>query len=373
MKKFGMLLIIFLSFIFIRATASGANQPVSASAGKNWQQKWDKIVSEAVKEGVVVIGSSAGPQIRNGFSKAFTGKYGVKLEFISGKPAELVPKIQVQRRAGIYINDIIIAGTGTVVPMLGAEGALEPLDDALVLPEVTEGKNWWGGELLWTDPAHRQVAFLAFPGITTIINTSQVRTEEIRSYRDLLNPRWKGKVSCLDPTMAGESNSLFTFIAESSLGLEYLRELGRQEPVFTKDSRILIEWVARGKYPVAIGTKPEVITEFRKAGAPIAMLRMAEGSYIESAGGGVLLMNKAPHPNAALLFLNWLLSREGQMVASEGWGAQSAREDVPIGFLDSIAIRQNGIKYQSLIGEGMEKKKRETMKLTGEIWGHLLK
>jgi len=352
---------------------SWATCALCAPAPKGGLPKWDKVVAEAKKEGVVVICSSAGPQIRNGFSKTFTGRYGVKLEFISGKPAELVPKIQAQRRAGVYANDVILAGTGTVVPSLGPDGALESLDSVLMLPEVTDGKNWWGGELLWTDPAHRQVAFLAFPGITTTINASLVKEEEIKSYRDLLHPKWKGRIPCLDPTIAGESNSLFTFLAETSLGLDFLRDLGKQEMVFTKDGRLLMEWVARGKYPLAIGTKTEVITEFKKAGAPISIKGMAEGSYIESAGGGVLLMNKAPHPNAAALFINWLLSKEGQTVASEGWGAQSAREDVPTNFLDPMAVRQPGIKYYSLIGEGMEKTKRGYMKVAGEMWGHLLK
>ena len=158
-----------------------------------------------------------------------------------------------------------------------------------------------------------------------------------------------------------------------SFGLDYLRDLEKQKPVFTRDDRLLIEWVSRGKYPLALGAKPESITEFMRAGAPIRHLSVAEGTYLTGAGGGLAVFNNAPHPNAAALFANWLLSKEGQTVASKAWGVQSARKDVPTDFLEPTTVRQPGVKYYSLIGEGIDAKKREYMKLATEIWGHLLK
>lgn len=362
-----------LFMLLIMGIISWAGPAISAPAAKNWQQNWDKIVSEAKKEGVVVICSSASAQIRSDFSKAFTGKYGVKLEFILGKPAELVPKIQIERRAGIYASDLFMAGTGTVVPSLGPEGGLKPLETVLLLPEVTEGKNWWSEELLWSDPNHFQVVFFAFPQEVLTINTSLVKAGEIKSYRDLLDPKWMGKMSFLDPRIAGSGNSFFTMAAElKSLGLDYLRALEKQKLVFSRDSRLLLEWLSRGKYPIALGAQPEYITEFVKAGAPISRAPVAEGTYLTGAGGGLAVFNNAPHPNAAVLFANWLLSKEGQIVASKGFGAQSARKDVPTEFLEPTTVRQPGVKYYSLIGEGMETKKREYMKLAAEMWGNLL-
>ncbi len=347
---------------------------VPAGAPKNWQSKWDRITADAKKEGTLVICSSAGPRIRNEFSKAITGKYGVKLEFLSAKPAELIPKIQMERRAGIYSSDVFIAGTGTVVPMLGPEGSLKSLDTVLLLPEVLDGKNWWSGDLPWADGNHFQVVFFAFPQEVLTINTNLVKKDEIKSYRDLLDPRWKEKIAFLDPRMAGSGNSFFTMVAEmKSFGLDYLRQLEKQKLMFTRDSRLLLEWVSKGKYPVVLGAKPEMITEFMKAGAPISHHSVVEGTYLTGAGGGLAVFNNAPHPNAAALFANWLLSKEGQTVASRGWGAQSARNDIPTDFLDPATVRQRGEKYYSLIGEGIDAKKIEYMRLAGDMWGHLLK
>ncbi len=84
-------------------------------------------------------------------------------------------------------------------------------------------------------------------------------------------------------------------------------------------------------------------------------------------------MSKAPHQNAAALFCNWLLSREGQIISTKAWGVQSARVDVPTDFLLPARVRRPGVKYYSLIDEGSEAKKEESMKLAKEMYGHLMK
>ncbi len=345
---------------------------VSAPEKSGWQEKWEKLTAEGKKEGQVVIAASMGAPLREALSGAFTKKYGIDLSFISGKPAELVPKLQTERRAGLYLVDIFVAGTGTIVPLMGPEGSLEPLDKILLLPDVLDKKAWWNGDFPWADSDHFQLMFLAFPQEVLTTNTSLVKPDEIKSYRDLLAPKWKGKIAFLDPRMAGSGNSFFLMTGET-LGLDYLRELGKQDIVFTRDGRILVEWVARGKYPIALGVKPEEITEFIRAGAPIKMNPVAEGTYLTGAGGGVLMLSKAPHSNAATVFINWILSKEGQTVTCEAWGAQSARLDVPTDYLQPEFIRRPGVKYYSLIGEGAFTKQREYMDMAASMWGDLLK
>ncbi len=345
----------------------------TSPAAQTWQMKWDKLVADARAEGQVVIASSVGFEVRDAFNKNFAQKYGVSLEFLSAKPAELVPKIQAERRAGMYLVDMFLAGTGTVGPILGSEGALEPLDPALLLPEVIDGKNWWSGGLLYTDSRHFQVQFLAFPQEPLTVNTDLVKPGDIKSYYDLLSPRWKGQITFLDPTMAGTGNKFFLIGAELLKDVDYLRRLGDQVAVITRDDRQMAEWVAKRKYAMAIGIKPEIKTEFRKAGASLEMNPLVEGTYLTSAGGGLALMNKAPHLNATRLFINWLLSREGGMVAAQAYGAQSAREDVPSDFLEPYATRRTGVNYLNTMNEGVEAKQREYMNMAKEMWGSLLK
>jgi len=81
-----------------------------------------------------------------------------------------------------------------------------------------------------------------------------------------------------------------------------------------------------------------------RAGAPIAYgIPFVEGTYL-SAGSGLALLSKAPHPNAAKIFINWFLSREGQIAMSPE-GMQSSRLDVPTDNQDPSMVRQPGVKY----------------------------
>ncbi len=337
-----------------------------------WQQKWEALKQSAAKEGKVVIATSAVAAVRDPYQKAFGDKFGVTLEFIAGKPAEFIPKMQAERRAGIYSVDVLVAGLGTVVPLLGPEGALIPLDAMLVLPEVSDRQKWWGGDLLWPDRDHFQVMYFASPRYPLSVNTGLVEAGKIKSYMDLLAPGWKGQISFIDPTISSAGNEFFVFMVDTK-GLDYLRQLGTQELVITRDERLQAEWLARGKYPLAIGIKPELMTEFKSMGVPITQIKAAEGAFLTGSGGGMALVSKGPHPNAAQLFLNWLLSREGQTVAAQVYGLQSARVDVPTDFLDPESVRQPGFNYHSDISEQAEVKKRDNMKVARELWGHLLK
>ncbi len=371
--------IVLMSLLGVACSPATSSVPVATPGDKARTEivtapsEWSKLVAEAKKEGTAVIATSNGPEFSAALSRAFLEKYGVSLEFIYGTSSELVPKIQAELRAGIYSADMFITGSTNVVPVLGPEKALQPLDTVLQLPEVLDKKAWWGGDLLWIGPNHFQVMFIAMPGQSLWINSDMVKMGEIRSHYDLLEPRWKGKISLRDPTTSGSGNTFFTFVAETlPNGLDYLRDLGKQEPTIIRDPRLQTEWVARGKYPVAIGCKIDIVKEFIQAGAPIGAVQLVEGTYVTGSGGGVALMSKAPHPKAAALFVNWLLSREGQAVASRAYGGQSARVDVPTDFFEPYEVRQAGAKYDNQVqqDEAIGSKYR---KMAGEMYQSLLK
>ncbi len=129
-----------------------------------------------------------------------------------------------------------------------------------------------------------------------------------------------------------------------------------------------VEWLARGKYPVGIGVRPEERGQFKKLGAPLKTIKAVEGAPVTGGMGGVLLINKAPHPDAATLFINWLLSKEGMVAMSRVTATETARVDIPTDFLDPETIRQPGVKYFSQISPAFEVKKRDYMELSKEIF-----
>ncbi|MBI4334936.1 MAG: extracellular solute-binding protein [Chloroflexi bacterium] len=353
------------------ATSAG---PAPSIQGKDtWQVEWDKLREAAKREGTVVIYSNIGPNVRQALSEAVKQNFGIGIEFISGRPAEFGPRILAERRAGLYTGDLLIGGAGTGLDVLKPAGVLAPLDPVIFLPEALDPKAWYAGRLLWIDTDHYILSFIASPQAPILINTDMVKPDEVKSYRDLLNPKWKGKMVMNDPSVGGAGNGFFSAVAEGLMDLNYLRELAKQEILITKDERLMAEWVARGKYPLALAVSADNTTEFIVAGAPVDLVTPAEGTYVSASTGSVLLLDKPPHPNAARLMINWLLTREGGAVMAKGMGAQSARVDVPTDFLFPTRVRKPGVKYIATDYQEYIIKKNEYLKVAREVFAASLK
>ncbi|MBI4334714.1 MAG: extracellular solute-binding protein [Chloroflexi bacterium] len=326
-------------------TAAPTVKPSESPVSKDpWESEWQRIQRDAKKEGEIVIYSSIGPEVREVLTKVMKEKFGVELNVVPGRAPESVARLRKEHAAGLYVADLFMAGTGGTADILGPLGLLDPLDKIIIIPEALNKSAWYGGDLLWADDDRYQIAILASPKPPIVINRSMVRPGEIASYSDLLNPKWKGKMVMEDPSNIGSGNAWFTG-ASFLVGLDYFRQLARQEPVIGRDSRLLAEWVARGKYPVGIAIKGEELINLKKAGTPIDLVTPKDGTYTTAGAGCLMLVTKAPHPNAARLFVNWALTKEGGAVFSKAHGYQSARLDVPTDFLEPENIRQPGIKY----------------------------
>ena len=208
-------------------------------------------------------------------------------------------------------------------------------------------------------------------------NTQAVKAEEIRSYYDILLPKWQGNIVMGDPTIAGVSQSWFLLMLQRILGMEkgadYMRQLVEQKPVLTREDRTAVEGVARGKYQLAIGLHPPTVAEFRRMGAPVEPLRMIEGTPTTASMGNVSVLDKNPHPNATVVFLNWLLTKEGQTVFSQSLRMPSARVDVTTEGMDPYYVRQPGEKVFSNYEEELAQLQGKMAPMVKEIFAPLLK
>jgi iron(III) transport system substrate-binding protein len=171
-------------------------------------------------------------------------------------------------------------------------------------------------------------------------NTKLVKPDEIKSYWDLLNPKWKGKIVAYDPSLGGAGDAMRFFYYEKSLGPEFIkRVLTETDIVISSDTRQMGDWLAGGKFALSLfGPISRMDLDVMQVqGLPVSWFppeALKEGAYITAGSGGVALINKAPHPNAAKVGLNWLLSREGQIayqrIFTEGNdGPDSLRIDIP--------------------------------------------
>lgn len=313
-----------------------------------WQIEWEKTLEMGRKEGKVSIYSSAGNELRMALLENFPKKTGIALEMTTGKSAALTEKVLTERRNGLYLLDLFMSGLTSLLVTLKGSEALDTADHTLILPEVLDTSLWFGNELPFVDKEHKVLSYNARPGGKNIlINADYIKNDEISSYRDLLKPQYKGKIVINDPTTTGSGSNWFAVaISTNTLGLDYMRDLAKQEPVLSRDERQQVEWVARGKYPIGIALDNETINEFQRAGSPLLDLFVKDEMYYITAGGAnIALMNRAPHPNAAKVFINWLLSKEGQTLNSRIEGQQSRRLDIPTDHLSSDIIRDPKQKY----------------------------
>lgn len=351
---------------------SAPSQP-QTTVREPWEMEWNKILLGSKKAGRLFIVSTVGSEIREAMTREFKAKYGISPDIVTGRGAEVSARLLAERKSGLYTADVYVGGAGTLVTRLKPGGALDLLEPAFVLPEVRDPKVWWQGAPDWIDKQHYILAFIAQPKLPVTINTEIIKPNEIQSYRDLLDPRWKGKMSMNDPTETGAGGQWIGVVGQQIMGLDFIKEFVRQEPVILRDQRVQMEWIAKGKYPIALYAKTDLVPEFVKVGTPLKNLNLKEGTFMNSASGNLALINKGPNPHAARLFINWLLSKEGQTIFARAQGAQSTRIDVTTEFLDPEQLRVPGMKYYDGNSEEYNSKRLEQLKIAEEIFGPLMK
>ncbi len=296
--------------------------------------KWDAVVAGAQKEGTVSVYTTwAGPS-RVALVKAFKDRYGINAEFTSfGRGAEFIVRAQAEKAAGINNADVYGFGSSTLLVLAKPAGLLGAVEPVLMLPEVTNGAMWRGGAVPFLDKDRRAIGMSGNVMPYVSINTELIDSKNFTSYKDLLKPEYKGKVTMNDPTITGAGSGFLAHLAyhiwSEQEAIDFVKQLIGNGAQVMRDQRLQAEWMARGRNPVALALDPNSFAELLNAGAPIARASLKEGVLMATGDGSVGLPTTSPHPNAAAVFLNWLLSKEGQSVYYKGAGAVSKRLDVP--------------------------------------------
>lgn len=314
-----------------RATAPQSNlSPVphatQAQAKAPWENEWDKLIAAAKKEGrlsIYIIAPS--PSTSNFIKKSAREKFGIDVELSAMLTVVAQEKITRETKAGIFSFDVNMVTMGTSFIFLEKIDFFEPLDKVIFRPDVLDD-NLWMDRSLFLNKAHTAAGGFAGVNPLITINTELVRPGEIRSLEDLLNPKWKGRIIINDPTTTGTGNGTMKTILVFK-GEDFIRKLVEQSPTVTRDARIQTEWLARGKYAVSLGPSFGIIKDFIETGSPLAYILPSEGAFMSNSPGAITLAKNAPHPNAARLFINWILTREAQIEFSRAQDTASRRLD----------------------------------------------
>jgi iron(III) transport system substrate-binding protein len=327
---------------------------VSAAVPESWKTEWEQTLSAAKKEGEITFyGSQGYEKVFEVFQKRYPE---IKVNAVTNmRGSEHGARVMTERRAGKYLVDLFINGVVTPIQVYLKANILEPIRPALILPEVTDESKWWEGKHHYADPDGQYIFVFQgnVHGGENAYNTKSVNPKEIHSYWDFVEPKWKGKIVAYDVSRVSTiAHSLRFLYNHPDLGPEFIRRFfGEMEITYSRDERQMIDWLGAGKFQVAFFVTD--IEDAAKQGLPVKFFepgQFKEGAFVGPSQGGVNVFKNAPHPNAAKVAINWLLSREGQdayqkMFALQHDVRQSMREDISTDVIPLTYRRIKGDKY----------------------------
>ena len=298
------------------------------------ETSWDETVKAAIAEGEVDVHGGPGEVFHHILVDGFRSTYPqIKVNFSGLSGRDAIPKIVRERAAGIYSTDVYVGGSSSLLQSLKPIHAFAPIRPALMLPEVLDDKAWYGGlDGGWVDRDKEFIfGFEATVTETTAVNRDFISRDVFKTYDDLLSPKLAGKIVFDDPRLPGPGlGAAQRYLL--NFGEDWLKRLySEQKIVYIANPRQEAEWLVSGKYPISIGASPDQVEHFQQQGLGKNVVSFEEPMprpTMDFAYGSVALMDHAPHPHAAKVYINWLLSKAGQT----DWGkigGNSRRIDIP--------------------------------------------
>ena len=175
--------ILFFSLVTLLFCSKGLN--AQSTPGKTGE--WEKTIELAKKEGKVVASIPPSPELRKSMELAFTRRYGVGVEFVPARGGAIIQRMVSEAKTGTQYFDLHIGGTESIVTGLLPEKVLDPVEPYMMLAEVKDPKQWWGG-YIWADNAKRYIYnFVAYQTVSLWCNANEYKAADFKSFDDLLN------------------------------------------------------------------------------------------------------------------------------------------------------------------------------------------
>src|SRR3954470_3595628 len=312
------------------------------------------LVEAAKKEGTIVFYTSIELQSAEKVAKAFEAAYpGLKVQVERNGCERIVQRLGQERSSGIKAADVIECSDMTALLDWKRQGWLAPFVPADV--------EKWPAEQRDADGFFATERFTLSP---IAYNTRLIKPEEApKSYADLLDPKWKGKIVKAHPGYSGTIMTV-TFQITRDIGWDYLKKLGQQQVMQVQSAADPPKKVAQGERPVAADGGEYLPLQMIEKGAPLALVYPAEGTPSIPGGAGVIV--DAPHPNAGRVFANYLFSKDGQQLLVDMARMRSVHPDVT---LPPGMKPLSEIKTMKPDTEAQEKETAEIKKKYAEYFG----
>ena len=268
------------------------------------EQDWDKVVAAAKKEGTVSVyhaqlGAPHWKLVVQNFEKI----YGIKVQEFDARASEITERIRTEQTSQRFVADVEFHGDTSILLQRQTDFVVEhggvPNMKNLRPPFVANSHSV---------PAWVQV-------VCALVNTSQVKpADEPKTWKDLLDPKWKGKILTDDMRAAGSGQTVFAVLYKN-YGQDFLEKLKAQEMGIGRDLQENSRRVARGEYAIFINQIIAFASPLK--GLPAKVAVMEDGCPFTPIQGAIL--RGAPHPNAARLFMNHLISKQSQVIYAKAW------------------------------------------------------
>ena len=328
-------------------------EPTPTSSGPSaadiFEAEWAELITAAQGDGKVVIALGGSDSRTGRFAfEVFKRQFGIEVVTSSGSGSDNANRMLAEQGRGIYTVDILTMSGGSL-ERLRAAGALAPVSDWLIRPDVIDrSQNWWLSETIWSDRDGKYVMAdsLSVGTIGDIWynpdNVTQADLDLINDYTDLLRPEFKGRIAMRAMNNPGGKSVIARLWLTPGLGPDFLADIHRiadVDLVIPEGDKELAEGVANGKWDFGIFGGGRDFRALQNLQLPVRELTLTKqvGALSTELGGGISMVKSAPNPNAAKLFLNWWYSQEGQTADVEGVssygpiGSVSLRSDVTKG------------------------------------------
>jgi iron(III) transport system substrate-binding protein len=271
---------------------------LSAPPTARAEDEWNKIVADAKKEGHVVLYSAfVGLAAHQELKKDFETSYGITVDILEARASEVRERIRIEQAAGRFAADVSENGRTTTTLQIAQDHVFDPFGP---LPSLGHLKPEFRGDDI------RLPVFAIVYGI--LASTRLVKPEdEPKSWLDLADAKWKGKILSDDFRALGGGGVLF-YVLEEHFGRDFHEKLAQQDIKFSREIPANERRIARGELPLYLPVSLTSIPELK--GLPVKFIAPKEGlPYI---GYDLALLKNAPHPNAARLLMEHYLGQKMQ-------------------------------------------------------------
>ena len=351
--------------------ASGAWAASADSSRERANERWQDVLGKAKKEGKVVLLGPPVAEVRPSIIQAFQKEFPeITLDYQPGSLGPMTAKLRAELASKKTSFDVAIGGTS----VLRSRDLFDPINTRLLYPDAIRSEAWRstrGKGLKWVDH-EKQFALQTSEWVFgyVVVNSKLVEPASLTTWQDLLKPQWKEKIAFFDPRGSGAGEEVASYLLVK-FGEKFILDLVKTQNVgLTRSYSQIADWLAQGKYAVGIAQVPDRIEALRKEGVPLRAYSLTDAPGTLTGGFSVVSMFKnGPNPNAATVFINWILTKAGQEALMRPQLYPSLRSDVATDFVPQYTLPQAGLDYLDTYTEEFQSKREQLSKQVRELLG----